>query len=264
MSLPEPSITIKVDVTNPGQFFACCGLLELADRINVETEACFHQGGEGNEFHLFGCPSDLIARFRRAQHKSISLTPTELTARNGKPVKNPVTVLPFEIVLEGGQPLILDWWLRPSVHNGLKLWSGSNSLGALVEDVFDVIQNDESDFNLRHSIQLRRQPFFYAATRPLHERDFGVSLDKIDREFEHFPYIEMLAIIGLQRFRPISDDTMRFRYCSWSVRIPAALAGAVACESVPSLIQQRFAFLLLDRDSNGHKQFTQAERIINV
>jgi CRISPR-associated protein Csb3 len=33
MTHPEPNITIKVDVTNPGQFFACCGLLELADRL---------------------------------------------------------------------------------------------------------------------------------------------------------------------------------------------------------------------------------------
>src|SRR5689334_5004733 len=33
MSNPEPTIRINVDVTNPGQFFACCGLLELADRL---------------------------------------------------------------------------------------------------------------------------------------------------------------------------------------------------------------------------------------
>ena len=29
----EPNIKIPVDLTNPGQFFACCGLLELADRL---------------------------------------------------------------------------------------------------------------------------------------------------------------------------------------------------------------------------------------
>ena len=33
MNRPIPSIRVKVDVTNPGQFFACCGLLELADRL---------------------------------------------------------------------------------------------------------------------------------------------------------------------------------------------------------------------------------------
>ena len=33
MSDPIPSITVAVDPTNPGHFFACCGLLELADRL---------------------------------------------------------------------------------------------------------------------------------------------------------------------------------------------------------------------------------------
>ena len=33
MSEPTPSIAVSVDPTNPGQFFACCGLLELADRL---------------------------------------------------------------------------------------------------------------------------------------------------------------------------------------------------------------------------------------
>ena len=32
MSKSDPSIRVNVDLTNPGQFFACCGLLELADR----------------------------------------------------------------------------------------------------------------------------------------------------------------------------------------------------------------------------------------
>ena len=27
------SFSVNVDPTNPGQFFACCGLLELADRL---------------------------------------------------------------------------------------------------------------------------------------------------------------------------------------------------------------------------------------
>lgn len=33
MSDKNANITIPVDLTNPGQFFACCGLLELADRL---------------------------------------------------------------------------------------------------------------------------------------------------------------------------------------------------------------------------------------
>ena len=50
MSYPEPSITVKVNVTNPGQFFACCGLLELADRLWPGAEGWFD--GSGGEFRI--------------------------------------------------------------------------------------------------------------------------------------------------------------------------------------------------------------------
>jgi hypothetical protein len=38
MSNPEPRVSVKVDATNPGQFFACRGLLELAGR-KLEVQA---------------------------------------------------------------------------------------------------------------------------------------------------------------------------------------------------------------------------------
>ena len=38
MSVANPNITVNVDVANPGQFFACCGLLELADRLWPRAE----------------------------------------------------------------------------------------------------------------------------------------------------------------------------------------------------------------------------------
>src|SRR5215468_363408 len=41
---PEPTIRINVDVTNPGQFFACCGLLELASRLDQNATAHFENG----------------------------------------------------------------------------------------------------------------------------------------------------------------------------------------------------------------------------
>ena len=41
MSQPKPNITVNVDVTNPGQFFACCGLLELAGRLWPGAEGWF-------------------------------------------------------------------------------------------------------------------------------------------------------------------------------------------------------------------------------
>ena len=45
MSDSETPVHVDVDSTNPGQFFACCGLLELADRIWPGAEGWFDDGG---------------------------------------------------------------------------------------------------------------------------------------------------------------------------------------------------------------------------
>ena len=37
-------IRVAVDPTNPGQFFACCGLLELANRLWPGAEGWFEKG----------------------------------------------------------------------------------------------------------------------------------------------------------------------------------------------------------------------------
>ena len=47
MSARMPNISVSVDVTNPGQFFACCGLLELADRLWPGAEGWFEDSTFG-------------------------------------------------------------------------------------------------------------------------------------------------------------------------------------------------------------------------
>jgi len=58
MSYPGPSIRVNVDVNNPGQFFACCGLLELADRLWPGAEGWFDQSSRCFYFH--GTGNDVV------------------------------------------------------------------------------------------------------------------------------------------------------------------------------------------------------------
>ena len=104
MTNPTPNITIPVDLTNPGQFFACCGLLELADRLWPGAEGWFGSG----QFKLrfAGSISDLLLRV-------IMDSPVELVhICNELPVK-PI-IAPLAIILDGGalRPLILDFRVR--------------------------------------------------------------------------------------------------------------------------------------------------------
>jgi len=41
MNTLAPSFSVSVDVTNSGQFFACCGILELAHRLWPGAEGWF-------------------------------------------------------------------------------------------------------------------------------------------------------------------------------------------------------------------------------
>src|SRR5271168_908987 len=60
MSDPTPSITVAVDPTNPGQFFACCGLLELADRLWPGAEGLFGEGGQEFKIECGGTLHELL------------------------------------------------------------------------------------------------------------------------------------------------------------------------------------------------------------
>jgi len=55
MNNSETDIRISVDVTNPGQFYACCGLLELANRLWPGAEGWFESAGPCFFLRSTGC-----------------------------------------------------------------------------------------------------------------------------------------------------------------------------------------------------------------
>ena len=57
----EPGIRVRVDPTNPGQFFACCGLLELADRLWGGVEGWYAHDGPFFCLSLLGAGNPSIA-----------------------------------------------------------------------------------------------------------------------------------------------------------------------------------------------------------
>src|SRR2546426_8586354 len=49
---PDPDISINVDIRNPGQFFACCGLLEISSRLWPESEGWFEITGRRATYRI--------------------------------------------------------------------------------------------------------------------------------------------------------------------------------------------------------------------
>src|SRR5262249_37252967 len=109
------SIRINVDPTNPGQFFACCGLLDLADRLWPGAEGWF----SGTSF-LMACAGTLEGLLAAVVASEVELIdPSDIYS-------SPAC---FHFA---GQELLSDWWLDQGYGeldrmrgSRLKPWAGT-------------------------------------------------------------------------------------------------------------------------------------------
>ncbi len=228
----DPAITVRVDPTNPGQFFACCGLLELADRLWAGVEGSFADNDRQFHLHGNGTLNELVDAIAHAE-----LKPT----RPDDPYSTPFVVgRPF-------RPLSIDWWETDLTGaKDLKVWAGtmeSYGIAAAMQqalrderfrkpDLFDVglvVMNAEEP-------EKKKEPYYYDARRSLnaHSRDTGFSVNDLGLTTTAFPAVEFLCIIGLQVARPaFTGETRVYDYFTWPVPLPtnlllAASSGALA------------------------------------
>ncbi len=213
---PKPSITVNVDVTNPGQFFACCGLLELADRLWPGAEGWFAEGDRA--FFITG--GGALARLVE------DIAVAELThVRPSDPYSSPLVIgNPF-------RPLSVDWWETDQTGaRDLKVWAGTmESFGiahamqnALKDgrfrgpDLFDVgiVVTTPGDAGKK------KEPYYFDARRTpnSHSRDVGFSPNDLGMTSIAHPAVELLCLIGLQVARPVSTAQSRvYDYFTWHV-----------------------------------------------
>jgi CRISPR-associated protein Csx14 len=149
MKIPEPSFSIHVDVTNPGQFFACCGLLELAHRLWPGSEGWFspnrsiflvsYQNGESlddlirhlTKAALTGALSATLLQEReeleneKRQQQNLSGELTE--QKEGRRVELGKLLREGSILVGAPFDLRLDWWQED--EDGVpKTWAGSQQV----------------------------------------------------------------------------------------------------------------------------------------
>jgi hypothetical protein len=128
MNTPNPNIRINVDPANPGQFFACCGLLELAHRRWPGTEGWFEQrqfclAGDGTPDQLLDALADchMTDTMTDAQHTRFKEI-TAMSVKNRKAIPGvedeakTLDKLLREAHIVFGSPfsITLDWFLPGS------------------------------------------------------------------------------------------------------------------------------------------------------
>jgi CRISPR-associated protein Csb3 len=276
------TISIPVDVTNPGQFFACCGLLELAHRR--WSGATGHFADHGDQFHItVGVAanlSDLLQGFKDSPPGvavAIGSGSAEQTDeqredgdRDDDDSAGPMFLgVPFN--------LRLDWWEDKS----LKPWAGSMNAEHIIRAMVAAIDSDRhdplNDLRVVHDPTVptsagrkpkkpkKREPFYFDARRGANAKslDVGFAPDAFSMESAACPAVESLCMIGLQRFRPMPTDQPRvFVYRAWAVPLPPSTAAAAACGLLPGVGGDRYRFENAFRtDQRKHKGFLPATRI---
>jgi CRISPR-associated protein Csb3 len=273
MSNPKPNITIPVDLTNPGQFFACCGLLELADRIEPGATACFHEGVFSVRADV---PNVLDCFFKCAVEVDTSVDDYSDAARNEPNEQNAIDRFRGRIYpmrLSAPFNLLLNWWNDPEAQSQkLKTWTAGQRVTDLLlghhkktkrkgHTLFVPIHSMREHFAkavnlcpndwLRSTMPIEAPMTFSYDSRVSRNNalDLGHTAPGI---IAFSPAVDVLALIGMQRFRPrMVEPWTRNLYHTWEEELPVEIAPVAALGLIPSIIKESFEFPVKPRDAQG-------------
>lgn len=270
MTYPEPTIRVNVDVTNPGQFFACCGLLELADRLWPGAEGWFDDGAFC--ISSTGGLTDLLSELADSQINSsvtdaglkrlgtllsaekAQLTPEQAaekeTLRESWAKEQLIISAPFR--------LAIDWWRDDSSGaKGLKTWAAKQFVLEIARPLLEGIRTMEVcaiEGVLSQSAAVTGLPFYFDSESNSQNtpRDTGFGLytmrNKIRTRDAIRPLVELGALIGLQRCRPLRVGRVAvFQYSTWTIPLSPLLASAAVCGAIARRDSRWYTFSMLYR-----------------
>lgn len=272
MSIPK--IAIPVNLANPGQFFACCGLLEFAHRLWPDTEGWFRcdlfylQSRQAAFAELADClyglqvENTMSAEQRERLKMLRDMSGAQLKAQPAleaekKKLESQRREEP--IFLAGKTPIRVDWF-RDDDSGGMrfKTWAGQQSVIDIATDMYLGFSQipDLCESTLWSTATGIGLPFNFdsdlgAQGAPL---DIGFSFDPLAAskgtriEQSCKPGVEFLSFVGLQRFRPRAlTDGKRFLYAAWNQPLPPSAAAAATCQAIALRDSQLYEFRLLYR-----------------
>lgn len=259
----EPTIRVAVDPTNPGQFFACCGLLELADRLWPGAEGWFAQ--EDREFRISG--SGTLSKLLR--HVKTTTFAGADEDDEDDDVDDEDEAVPVEpLIIESPVQLRLDWWADKSI----KTWAGSMNVRLIAVAMCNAIDPTRVDplnqwevvydpskaappGGKKNGSLKKREPFYFDSCRGpnAHSRDVGFSPNDLKMKTTASPVVEFLTLIGLQRSRPVPTARPRvLNYFTWNAPLLVTLLP-VAVSGVMPVIRSR-GYQFENRFRSGQKK----------
>jgi CRISPR-associated protein Csx14 len=268
---------VDVDLGNPGQLLACCGLLEAADR--QWRDRAFVTGHfDGDRFCVDapGSVSALTAWLRQASVKNVQQKPRKRAGGSNSALAE------YDYSGSGDDEAVLCWpdgsYWRLNSWSGedfgrtrIKTFAGQMKGPKVMAHLLDWIGSLEIDTSRLFDLGYdgNASVFGFDARKGRAALDVGFSQDALGISGQDFPAVELFAAIGLQSFRPRQDgDALVFGV--WQQPLPVELARAAAgCAFTPPGLR-RFRFRLLGRKERSgvagapndqYKAFTRAQEI---
>lgn len=275
MSEPRSSFEVLVDPTNPGQFFACCGLLELADRMWGRAEGSFSSTGRQFTIKLDGsrlADTEVTLISKLASCAITSTMSDEEITRLKKLLNQKKSTLTDGDTVEKqrlsdlwGRERIriqepfnvsIDWWNDDrSGGSRFKTWAGKQFVFDLVRGMQKAVRSGRwaslpASKWLLETADDGSLPLYFDADIGGHSSsiDVGFSLDALEMRSRTRPLLELAAFVGLQRFRPLPDASGRsFTYRAWTEPLVPILAAVACCGQLSQAYAPAFVFRLLSR-----------------
>lgn len=262
--------SVAVDPTNPGQFFACCGLLELADRLWPGAEGWFEKEGRVFQVACGGTLPELLKRLAASKLESSlgtdglkrlgslkSKDKTKRTAEDWADLERLDAMWKVErIHLSNPFDLWLDWWWAGDTGvKSLKTWAAKQLVLDIARPMLAVIAKmtweDESPSSCLSAVaKWSGLPFYYDAANNTQNtpRDNGFAPGTVKSAPSDRPLLELLTFIGLQRFRPERPEKSDLiRYALWPLPLSPNVAGAAASGQLMIPGSRAFEFRMLYR-----------------
>ncbi|GIW43957.1 MAG: type I-U CRISPR-associated protein Cas8c [Candidatus Binatia bacterium] len=246
MSRSAPTLSVQVDITNPGQFFACCGLLEVAHRVWCPgpAEGWFADG----HFLLArndGKPAEMADLINAALGCDAQTIPID------DPKTDPIGL---------GDPIRmrLDWWRRSDGSTNLfKTWAANATSLQMYIKWRDPLRsclgsiNDQAKNLLLLSHQVQGS-YGFDSDLVWDALCVGFSFNEHNklRKLPTRPAVELFGAIGLERFFPELDEKKRsVSYSAWRVPLTASVARAAVLGLVPEVTLCRLRTHFVSRGS---------------
>ena len=124
-----PKLRISLDPCNPGQFYACCGLIELFELNGSRTLSNFEVNWRHPREAEFVLASELELDLHSIANaiREAKYEPLPRPGSEGKPPDKD-SIAPAQVSIYG-KSFTLDWWLESFHHKprSLKCWRDSNT-----------------------------------------------------------------------------------------------------------------------------------------